>query len=76
VNEIEAVADNDERQLICELGLLEEVLDLLGVVVVGFPADALDFADLACASCGLDVLEVYLRILAKVDNGAKIVVQT
>lgn len=34
VNEVESVANDDERKLIGEFGLLEEVLDLLGVVEV------------------------------------------
>jgi hypothetical protein len=27
--EVEAIANNDERKLLCELGFLEEVFDLL-----------------------------------------------
>ena len=76
VDKVVAVADDDEGQLVRELGLLEEVLDLLRVVEVALAADALDFADLASASGGLNVLEVHLRVLAEVDNRAEIVVET
>lgn len=34
MNEVKSVADNDERQQLSELSLLEEVLDLLRVVIV------------------------------------------
>ena len=76
MDEVKPVADDDERELIREFGLLEEVLDLLGVVVVALPANALDLADLASACRGLDVLEVHLRVRGKVDNGAEIVIET
>ena len=62
--------------MIGKLGLLEEVLDLLWVVVVTLPADTLNLADLASASCCLNVLEVNLRILADVDDGTKVVIKT
>ncbi|KAJ7828940.1 hypothetical protein B0H14DRAFT_3718285, partial [Mycena olivaceomarginata] len=52
VDEVETIANNDERKLVSQLGLFEEVLDLLGVVVVAFAANPLNFADLAspCSS--------------------------
>ena len=34
MNKVEAIAHNDERKLLRELGLLEEVLDLLCVIEV------------------------------------------
>jgi hypothetical protein len=74
VNEVEAVAHDDERQLVREFRLLEEVLDLLGVVEVALAADALHLADLTRASSGLNVLEVYFRVFAEVDNRPKVVV--
>ncbi|KAI3480029.1 hypothetical protein L1887_57805 [Cichorium endivia] len=75
VDKVEAVADDDERQLVRELCLLEEVLDLFGVVVVGLAADALDLADLTGAGGGLDVLEVHLGVGGEVDDGAEVVVE-
>lgn len=75
MHEVEAVADNDERELVRELSLLEEVLDLLRVVEVALATDTLDLADLASASGSLDIFEVDLLILAEVDNGAEVVVQ-
>lgn len=74
VDEVETVANDDKRKLIGKLGLLEEVLDLLRVVEVTFSADSLNLPDLACAGGRLDVLEVHLRILTEVDDGAEIVV--
>ena len=76
VNKVESVADDDERKLVGKLGLLQEVLDLLRVVVVAFPAYTLDLADLACTSSRLYVLEVDLRVLAEVDDGTEVVVET
>jgi hypothetical protein len=76
MNEIEAVANDDEGELVGELGLLEEVLDLLRVVEVRFADDALDLADLTGASRRLDVLEVDLRVFRKVDDRAEVIVET
>jgi hypothetical protein len=75
VDEVEAVADDDKRQLIGKFGLLQEILDLLRIVVVALSADPLDLPNLTCASGCLNVLEMYLGIFAKVDDRAKIVVQ-
>jgi len=76
VHKVEPIADNDKRKLVLKFGLLEEVLDFLRVVVVALSADALDLADLVRASCRLDVLEMDLRVLAKVDDRSKIIVET
>lgn len=76
VDEVEAVADDDEGKLIGEFGLLEEVLDFLRVVMVALSADALDLPDLPSASGSLNVLEVHLGILADVHNRSKVVVET
>ena len=76
VHEAEPVANNDERELVGELGFLEEVLDLLRVVEVALATNALDLANLASTGSSLDVLEVYLGVLAEVDDGPKVVVQT
>jgi len=74
VHEIEAVANDDEWELISQLGFLQEVLDFLGIVVVGLPTDALNFTNLTSPRCGLDVLEVDLRVIAKVYNRTEIVI--
>ena len=71
VHEVEAIADDDERQLIGELGLLEEVLDALGVEAVALAAYALDLLDLARLARRLYVLEVHVGLLAEVDYGAE-----
>ena len=76
MDEVESVADDDERELVLELRLLEEVLDFLGVVVVTLATDTLDFPDLACTRGRLDVLEVHLRVGTEINNGAKVIVET
>lgn len=68
MHEIETVADDNERQLVCELSLFEEVLDLLGIVIVALATDALDFANLTGTGSSLDVLEVNLGVGAEVDD--------
>jgi hypothetical protein len=74
VHEIETVADDDEGELISQLGFLQEVLDLLRIVVVGFPTNALDLTNLTSPRRGLDVLEVDLRVITEVDNRTEIVI--
>jgi hypothetical protein len=68
MDEVETIADNDEWELIGELGFLEEVFDLLRIIEVTLSANAFDLTDLAGASGSLDVLKVNLGILAEVDN--------
>ena len=75
VHKIEPVANDDERKLVLKFGLLEEVLHFLRVVVVALSADTFDLSDLVRAGGRLDVLEVDLGVLAKVDNRSKIVVE-
>ena len=76
MNEVEPIANDDKRQLVLKASFLKEVLDLLWVVVVALATNALDFPDLASAGSSLDILEVYLGILAQVDDGAQVVVET
>lgn len=76
VDEIEAVADNDEGELVGQFGLLEEVLDLLWVVEVALATDTFDFPNLPRTCRSLDVLEVNLRVFTEIDDGAQIVVET
>ena len=54
VDEVEAVADDDERELVGELGLLQEVLDAIGVVAVALAADTLHLLDLSSLACRLN----------------------
>jgi len=76
MNKVKAVANDDERELVGQLGFLEEIFDFLGIVIVTFSTNTFDFPDLA-GSCGsLDVLEMNLRVSTEVDNGPKIVVET
>jgi hypothetical protein len=63
MNEVESVADNDERQLFCQPSFLEEVLDLLGIVVVALTTDSLNLGDLTHGSGGFNILEVHLGVL-------------
>lgn len=46
MDKVKAIADDDERELIGELGLLEEVLDTLRIVAVALPANTLHLLDL------------------------------
>ena len=75
MHKVEAVADDDERQLVGELGLLQEVLHALRVEAVALAADALHLFDLARLARRLDVLEVDVGLLAEVDDGAQKVEQ-
>jgi len=68
VDKVETITDNDEWELIGELGLLEEVLDLLQIIEVTFSANVFALTNLAGASGSLDVFKVNLRILTEVDN--------
>ena len=55
---------------------LQEVLDTLGIVAVALAADSLHFFNLAGLARSLNVLEVDVRILTKVDNASQEIVQT
>jgi hypothetical protein len=76
VDKVETVANDDQRQLLGQVGLLEEVLDLLRVQAVALTADTLDFLELAHLGGGLDVLEGDLLILGDVDNASEVEVKT
>ena len=71
MDEVKSVTDDDEGQLVGELGLLEEVLDPLGVVAIALAANPLHLLDLSRLAGGLDVLEVNLAVLAEVDDGSE-----
>jgi hypothetical protein len=75
MNKVEPITDNDEGKLVREFRLFEEVLNFLRVVEVTLLANTLDSANLTSASGGLDILEMNLRILAKVDNGPEVIVE-
>jgi len=70
VHEVEAVANDYEGNLIGKFGLLQEVLDLLGIIVIGLPAN------LTCPCSSLDVLEVNLRVIAQVNDRTKVVIES
>ena len=55
---------------------LEEVFDTLWIVAVTLTTDALHFLDLPSLAGSLDVLEMHVLLLAKVDNGAQEIEQT
>jgi hypothetical protein len=75
-HKVEAVAHDDEGQLVRQLGLLQEVLDTLGIEKLVLTADTLNLTELASLDGSLDVLEDDLGVLAEVDNGAKEVEET
>lgn len=68
MDKVKSVTDNNQGQLIGQFGLLQEVLDTFWVVAVALTANSLYFLDLSCFTSGLDVLEVYIRILTEVNN--------
>ena len=76
MNGVEPITGNGGRELIDVLHFLEEVLDFLGVIEVTLPADALDFSNLTSSSCSLDIFKMDLWILAQVDDGTQVVVET
>ena len=76
MNEIEAIADNNEWELVSEFRLLEEVFDFLRIIEVTLATDTFNLSNLTGASGSLDILEVNFRVLAEVNNRAKIVVET
>ena len=76
VHKVEPIAHDDERELVLKFCLFEEILDFLRVVVVALSANTLDLPDLVSAGGSLDVLEVDFGVLAKVDDGSKVVVET
>ena len=76
VNKVESVAHNDQRQLIIEFRFFKERLYFFSVVAVALTADSLDLFDLASFACSLDVLEMYICILTKVDYGSEEIEQT
>jgi hypothetical protein len=55
---------------------LQEVFDLLGIIVVAFTTDTFHLTDVTSSACSLDILEVNQRILAQVDNGTEIIIQS
>lgn len=68
MDKVKSVTDNNQGQLIGQFGLLQEVLDTFWVVAVALTANSLHFLDLSRFTSGLDVLEVYVRILTEVNN--------
>jgi hypothetical protein len=60
MNKVEAIADDDKRELIGKFRL-EGILNFFWIVVIALTADSFNLADLASPSSGLDVLEVNLR---------------
>lgn len=75
MHEVETIADNEKGKLVDKLGLLEKVLDLLGVVEIALSANALDLTDLSSTSSGLNILEVDFGVLAEVDDRTEIIVK-
>jgi hypothetical protein len=72
--EIKSIADDDEWKLVCEFGLLEEVLDLLRIVVITLSTDSFDFPNLARTSGGLNVFEMNFGIFTEIDHRSQVVI--
>ena len=65
MHEVESIANDDQWELIGKFGLLEEILNFLGIVEVALSADTLNLAYLTSTCGSLDVLEVNLGIFAQ-----------
>ena len=65
MNKVVSIAHNNQRQLIGQLGLLQEVLDALRGITVALPADTLHLLYLSSLAGSLDILEMDLGILEK-----------
>ena len=65
VNKVVSIAHNNQRQLIGQLGLLQEVLDALRGITVALPADTLHLLNLSGLAGSLDILKMDLGILEK-----------
>lgn len=76
MDKVESVTDNDQRQLVCQFCLLQEVFHPLWIIAVTLPTNSLHFLDLSSFTRSLDVLEMHIRILTKVNNGSQKVEQT
>lgn len=76
MDEIKTITDDDQRKLVRYFLLFQEVLDLFGLVAVGFPTDSFDFFNLVGLDSSFNEFEVDLGILAEVDDGAKKVEKT
>jgi hypothetical protein len=75
VDEVEAIAYDDEWEVVGELGFSEKTFDLLRIVKVTFLTNAPHLANLTSTSGNLDVLKMNLRILTEIDNRAKVIVE-
>ena len=62
--------------MVGKFGLFEEIFDFLRVVVVALATDSLHLANLTSSSRSLNVLEMHLWVLAKIDNRAQVVIKT
>lgn len=76
MHEVESIANDDQWELVGQLGLLKEILDLLWVVKVTFTTDSLDLSNLASTASGLNVLEMHLGVLTEIDDRSEIVIKT
>mmetsp|Transcript_17866 Transcript_17866/g.38285 ORF Transcript_17866/g.38285 Transcript_17866/m.38285 type:complete len:315 (+) Transcript_17866:2557-3501(+) len=63
-NKTMEVANVDERSRIRQLGILQEVLNLLRIVRGAFPTDSFNLLHVPTPRCRLDVLEVDIRVSA------------
>ncbi len=55
---------------------LQKILDTFWVVTVALSADSFNLFDLSCFAGTLNVFEVHIRVLTKVDNGTQEIEQT
>jgi len=70
MNKVEVIAGRLVREF-----CLFDLRKFLTVIEVTLPANALDFLNSTSASGGFYILEMNLRILAKVDNRPEVIVE-
>ena len=76
VDKVESIADDNERELVGEFLLLEEIFDLFRFVAVGLSANSLDLFDLVSFDSGLDILEVHVSFLTEINDRSQEVEKT
>ena len=63
-------------ELLCQVGFFEEILDLLGIVVIIVATDPLNLSDISSCCRSLDVFEYNFWIFTQVYNAPKIVIES
>eukprot|EP00116_Pleurobrachia_bachei_P010630 sb/3470892/ len=76
MDKVKPITDNNQGQLISQLGLLQEVLNSLRIITAALSTDPFHFLDLTRLAGCLDVPKVHLSLLAKVHDAPQEVEET